>query len=268
MVVLRQAVQVTGAVGLGHQGSAEPLQALLREQRVVQDSGQMYYPGERRQLRANPVQQLGNLGLLADVGCEGVNPALVALGDLLDHPLCLRVGSAPAGQHEVTGSALGQIRRRMQADRAESAGDQIASISPRLQRVRYLNHDLADVPCLLHAAERGPGLGDRINFGRQRHPLALGQSLGQLGQQAPNTLRFSHGHRVQGHDLVLNIGAGLGHLLGRPDVAFGDLSEAAVLGGRPHGRVQEPLIGQAVEHYVNARAVGIGQDLVSEIGSA
>ena len=43
--------------------------------------------------------------------------------------LCIRVGRAPAGQHDVTGAELGQIRRRVQTDRTEATGDQIAPIA-------------------------------------------------------------------------------------------------------------------------------------------
>ena len=76
------------------------------------------------------------------------------------------------------------------------------------------------------------------------------------------------GNRVQRDDLVGDIGTGLRHLLGSPDVSLGDLGETAVLGGGPHGRFEKPFIGQAVEHHVDAGAVGVGEDLVGEIRSA
>ena len=92
----------------------------------------MRHPSERRQLRADLLQQLCDFRLVADIGREGVDAALVALGDLVDRLLGIRVGRAPAGQHDVSGTELGQIRRRVQTDRAESTGDQIAPIGPRL----------------------------------------------------------------------------------------------------------------------------------------
>ena len=211
----------------------------------------MHHPGERGQLPADSIEQFGNLGLLADIGCEDVDAALVVLGDVLDDPLRACVRSTPTGQHDVTGSELGQIRRRMQADRTESAGDQIAPVSPRLQRIRQLHHDLADVARLLHTAERGPGLGNRIDLGGQWRPLAPGQSPRHLGQQVTNTLGVRPGHHVQRHDLVGDVGAGFRHLLMRPDFAFSDLGEAAILGGGPHSRFEEPFIGQAVEHHID-----------------
>ena len=55
-------------------------------------------------------------GLVADVGREGVDTAPVALGDVGDRPLRIRIGRAPAGQHDVTGPELGQMGRRVQAD--------------------------------------------------------------------------------------------------------------------------------------------------------
>ena len=102
------------------------------QQRVVEHARQVRHPRERRQLRPDPLQQLRDLGLVADVGREGVDPAPVALGDVGDRPLCVRIGRAPAGQHDVTGPELGQIGRRVQAECAEAAGDQIAPIAARL----------------------------------------------------------------------------------------------------------------------------------------
>ena len=87
---------------------------------------------ERRQLRADALEQLFDFRLLADIRGEGVDAALVALGDLLDRPLCVRVGLTPAGQHDVAGPELGQVRRRVQTDGTESTGDQIAPITARL----------------------------------------------------------------------------------------------------------------------------------------
>src|ERR1700730_40357 len=140
----------------------------------------MRHSGEWRQLRTDPVQQLRNLGLVADVGREGVDAAPVALGDVVDYPSCVRVGRAPAGQYDVTGTELGQIRRGVQTDRAESTGDQIAPIGSRLQPVRYLQHDLPDVPRLLHAAERGPGLRERVDLGGEWCPVAAGDPVRPL----------------------------------------------------------------------------------------
>ena len=77
-----------------------------------------------------------------------------------------------------------------------------------------------------------------------------------------------HAGPVQRDDLVGDIGTGRRHLLARPDVALGDLDETAILGGRPYGRLDKPLIGQAVEHHVDTGAVGVGEDLVGEIRTA
>lgn len=203
--------------------------------------------------------------LVADVGGEDVDAALIALGDLLDQALRVRIGAAPASQHDVAGPELGQIRRCVQADRAQPAGDQIGPIGPRLQRIRDLHHDFSDVPCLLHAAERGPRFGERVDLGGQWRPLALAQPLRHLGQQATNTLRLLEGHRVQRHDLVGDVGADLRHLCVSPDVAFGDLGEPAVPRGGPHGRLEEAFVRQAVEHHVDAGTVSVGKDLVGEI---
>ena len=92
----------------------------------------MRHARERRQFRADPLQQLFDLRLVADVGREGVHTAPVTLGDVRNRLSRLGIGRPPTGQHNVTGTELGQIRRRMQADRAEPAGDQIAPITPRL----------------------------------------------------------------------------------------------------------------------------------------
>ena len=150
----------------------------------------MCHPGERRQLRPDPLQQLLGLRLVADVGREDVDPAPVALRDLVDCPLCVRIGLAPAGQHDVAGPELGQVRRRVQAECTEATGDQIAPIAARLQRFRHLQHDLADVSRLLHAAERGLRLRQRVDLGSDRLQLAAGHAVRQLGQQAPRPLGF------------------------------------------------------------------------------
>ena len=73
-----------------------------------------------------------DLRLIADVGRDGVNPTPVALRDVVDRPLCVRIGHAPAGQHDVTGPQLGQMGRRVQAECTEAAGDQIAPVAARL----------------------------------------------------------------------------------------------------------------------------------------
>src|ERR1700753_150173 len=113
-------------------------------------------PGELRQLRADALQQLLDVRLHADIGREGVDAALVALGDLLDRLLRLRARLPSAGQHDVAGPELGEVRRRAQTDGTAPTGDQIAPITARLQASRLLAHDLSDVPGLLHAAERRP----------------------------------------------------------------------------------------------------------------
>ena len=44
-----------------------------RQQRVVEHAGQMSHACERRQLRADPLQQVRDLGLVADIGREDVD---------------------------------------------------------------------------------------------------------------------------------------------------------------------------------------------------
>ena len=75
------------------------------------------------------------------------------------------------------------------------------------------------------------------------------------------------GH-IQRDDLVRDVGARRRHLLRSPDVPLGDFGEPAALRGRPHGRFDEPFVGQAVEHHVDAGAVGVGQDLIREVRAA
>ena len=38
--------------------------------------------------------------------------------------------------------------------------------------------------------------------------------------------------------------------------------------GRPHRRFDEPLVGQAVEHDVDAGTAGVGEDLIREVRAA
>ena len=73
---------------------------------------------------------------------------------------------------------------------------------------------------------------------------------------------------IESDDLVGDVRPGGGHLFGGPDVALGDLGEATVRSGGPHRRLDEPVVGEAVEHHVDAGAVGVGQDLVGEIRAA
>ena len=91
---------------------------------------------------------------------------MVALGHLVDGLLGAGIGRPPAGQDDVSGTELRQIRRRVQPERAEAAGDQVAPILARLQRIRHLQHDLADVARLLHAAKRRLRLRQRIDLDR------------------------------------------------------------------------------------------------------
>ena len=142
-----------------------------------------------------------------------MDASLVAVGDVVDQPLGVRVGRPPTGQYELACPELGQIRRRVQTDRTQAAGDQVAPIGLGLQRVRHLHDDLADVPRLLHAPECGPGLGERVDLRGQRRPLALGQALRHLGEQVANAIGFGEHHRVQRDDLVGDVGTGRRHLL-------------------------------------------------------
>ena len=100
---------MTGTERFGAQRRSESFDALLGQQRIVEHARQMRYAGKRRQLRANPRQQFGNLSFVADVCGEGVDPAAVALGDFGDHPFRICIGRAPAGQHDVTGSELSEV---------------------------------------------------------------------------------------------------------------------------------------------------------------
>ncbi len=146
------------------QRRAEPVEGLLGQKCVVDHAGQVCHPAQRRQLRPYSRQQLADLTLVADVGGKGVDPAVVALRHLVDDLLGCRIGRPPAGQDDVSGAELRQIRCRVQAERAEAAGDQVAPIFARLQRIRHLQHDLADVPRLLHAPERRLRLRQRIDL--------------------------------------------------------------------------------------------------------
>ncbi len=204
---------MAGAEGFGRQRGPEPFDALLAQQRVVEHTGQVRHACQRGQFRADPFQEFRDLGFVADIGREDVDTGLVPLGDLVDRLLRVRVGRAPAGQHEIAGAELGQVRRGVQADRAETAGDQVRAISLGLQRVRDLHHDLADVARLLHAAERGPGLGQRVDLGGQWLPVAFGESLRNFNEQVANAIGFGEHHRVQRDDLVGDVGPGLGHPL-------------------------------------------------------
>ncbi|SHT76128.1 Uncharacterised protein [Mycobacteroides abscessus subsp. abscessus] len=266
IVTLGQPVQILRPECLGRQRCPEPFHTLLTEQRIVEHTGQMCHARQRRQFRTDPLQEPRDLGLRADIGGEHVDARLGALGDLPDHALRIGVGRTTAGQHDVPGTQLSQVGRGVQTDRAEATGDQIGPIRPRCQRIRHLAHDLADMPGLLHAAERRPGLRQRVDLGGQRRPLSLGQSLGDLGEQDPDAVRLLEHHRVQRDNLVGDVGPGLRHLLRGPNIALGDLGEATVLGGGAQGRLDEALAGEAVEHHIHTRAVGVRQDLIGEIG--
>ncbi len=128
---LVSSVQVGRTERLGRQRGPEPVHVLVRQQRVIEHTCQVRHSRKWRQLRADAFQQLLHFRLVADIGGEGVNAALVALDDVLDNPLRIRIGRAPTGQHDVTGAELGQIRRRVQTDRTETTGDQIAPITAR-----------------------------------------------------------------------------------------------------------------------------------------
>src|SRR3546814_18611543 len=59
---------------------SESVQTLLGQQRIAEHTGQMCDPGQGRQFGADAVQQLRDRGLVADIGGEGVDAALVELG--------------------------------------------------------------------------------------------------------------------------------------------------------------------------------------------
>ncbi|CAM5707108.1 hypothetical protein MAUB1S_11645 [Mycolicibacterium aubagnense] len=197
-----------------------------------------------------------------------MHPAVEALHHGVDGALCVGIGLASAGQHDVTGAQLGQVRRRVQAERAQTTGDQVRPIPLRLQRFRHLHHDLADVPGLLHPAERGLGLRQGVDLGGHRRPLTLGKSVGHLFHEPLDMPRIGHHRDVERDDLVVDVRPNFRHALGSPDVALGDLGEPAALGGRPHRGLDEAFAGQAVQHHVDALAARVGENLVREIGCA
>ena len=102
---------------------------------------------------------------VADVSREGVDPAPVTLGDVVDDPLRIRIGRAPTGQHDVAGAELRQVGCRVQTERAQTTSDQITPVVARLKRFRYLQHDLSDMTRLLHSAECGLGFRQRVDLG-------------------------------------------------------------------------------------------------------
>ena len=153
-------------------------------------------------------------------------------------------------------------------ERAEPAGDQVAPIFARLQRIRHLEHDLADVPRLLHAPKRRLRLRQRIDLDRKRCRLTAGQPVGHDGHQVADALGFRCHQNVQRKDLVVDVGTDRRHLLRGPDVPLGNLDEPSVRCRRPHGGGHEPLTGETVEHHVDACTAGIGENAIGEVGAA
>ncbi len=124
-------MQMMCAKGFGPQRRSEPLEILLRQQRIVEHTCQVRHTGQRRQLRADPRQQFGELGLVTDVGREDVDSAVKTLRDGGNGPLRFGIRGAAAGQHDVAGTELSQMRRCVQTESTDTTGDQIGPIALR-----------------------------------------------------------------------------------------------------------------------------------------
>ena len=132
--------------------------------------------------------------------------------------------------------------------------------SPRRQ------HDLADVPAVLHEAEGVDAIGDRPDAVRQRGQLPAGHAPDDVPQHRAEERRplTDHAVEVDGEErevLAERQQAQPGVLI---DVPLADLEEPAVIGeaGDPP---RDGLAGQGVEDHVHAPAAGAPEHLVGEV---
>ena len=161
-------------------------------------------------------------------------------------------------------AALDHPAGHFQPQSPQAARDQIgpSCVEAAFDQRRHAQHDLADVPRLLHPAEGGLGFAERPDPGGERLQLAAGHTLHQLAERATGVLLRRAG--LQGQDVILDVGALGLHPLGRPDIALAQFHEPRPGGQRTKRGGNKPFAGEAVEDRVDTLSAGGFEDPVGK----
>ncbi|CUI98880.1 Uncharacterised protein [Achromobacter ruhlandii] len=249
--VLRQAMQVPGAVDLGREHVVEAFRRLAGQHAVVQHPGRVHHAAQRpvfAELAHDPLQAIGIGGVARHHGGAGAQ-----FGQFGDKGLGVRRTHAAArGQHQITHLVvLHQPLRHITAQPAQAAGDQHRAVRiDHAAALRRHQHHLAHVAGLRDEAQRVGGAVQREGAQRQRLELALGEQRGDGSQHFLDA--FDAGLRqvvdAVGHARMVGLDPGL---VAQVDLAH--LQEAPARLEHGEAGVDE-LARQRVEHDVEATA--------------
>ena len=252
LVRARELIEKHGALPLGahHIHHARPRH--VAEQTVVERAGGV---GDAAQGQAQRRECGRDLLAVGDVEAERAELGLrrgLAQGD--EAFLRGLVGRGARAEHDFPRAAFAEPFGKVQAERAEAAGDQVAGVLVHKGRRgvarRRRQHQLADVARLGQVAKRTVRVA-RVEHARGKGRIVLGlKSLVELVHQRALQTRIRGEHVRQVKHVVRDIGSLRAHLLGGPNAQLAELDKASALGERTEtGR--NVIARHAVEHDVD-----------------
>ena len=271
-------MQVPGALRFRRQHGTEAFGIQISDQCVIQHHGCMQHAAQRRQIVPDLGHDGGKLLALRDIA--GINMHLRAQRFQFSHGFSDARGgeAAPAEQHQMAGTKAGQPARRLEAETADAAGDQISRIRRQCRRsgqrgapglaqgdvhVVQGQHDLANLARLLHVAEGIHHSGSREGAIGQRAQGAVGEQRHDFAEQSGSQSRASQHELVRVNAEIADV------VLERAqtdpgvfvEVAFAQFQETSKWPQDTEISVDR-LAGQRVQHHIDAFAAGQGENLV------
>ena len=148
----------------------------------------------------------------------------------------LIVGRVASHQDEMPRAALHHPLRNDESERTQAAGDEIARVAAEADtRLRLGQHDLADVVCLRHPAERVGSVGQvERRAGQSRQP-AIRDVGDERREHAGDDLRIALARRREVDHVIFDVRPGGRDALRLPDAKLSKLEEAAATAPAPTG---------------------------------
>ncbi len=201
------------------------------------------------------VEELGEFVAIGDVDGSDENLGALFVG-CVDKGGSFVVAAATGDQDEIFGAAIEKELGEREAEAASAASDEISAAGRNVRSSGGLaQNNFAEVMRLGHVAISGDGVAEGEGFGRKGVEFAGFDEFHGVAEKRADEFGLIDGKRREVDNVIGDIAAERGDLLGRPEIALAEFDEAAV--GRDDGKSGgDEIAGEGVENDVDAAAFG------------